>query len=814
MVPTDRARGPWSPDALHGGPVAALVARSAERHGENRDDALQLARITLELLRPVPLAPLTLRTSLVKPGRKVQLLDVVVVAGEVEVAKARVLRLRVDPDQPVVPVSTPEDDPPDPPERCAQRPPMVDRYVAFHNHGVDMRFVAGRAAGRRDDLGPAVVWFRLQCPVVLGEEPTPWQRAAAVADFGNGVSSELDFFDQQLHQRRPHPVHPPPPGRGVGMPRCSYPVRIRRHRRRRVGDMGCPRPHRASTPEPGGRGQVVSEVRPRGEADSVAGLLARRAEDDHPGLRFEDEQWTWREVVDASARRASWIRSLGGAGPVHIGVLLGNVPEYLFWLGAAALAGGVVVGINPTRRGEALAGDIRRTDCRLIVTDAEGRHGSVASSSGYPTEYSGSTIPPTPGGWPPTGGPSPVAARLLRAEDLFLLLFTSGTTGSPKAVRCTQGRLASIATYAAGAYGFGRDDVAYCTMPLFHGNALMVLWGPSLVVGATVALARRFSASGFLADVRRHRATTFTYVGKALAYVLATPPGEDDATTTLRRGFGTEASVADQVEFERRFGCVLTEGYGSSEGGVAISRTPGTPVGSLGRPADGVAILDPETLEECPVAQLDAAGRLCNAAEAIGEIVNRAGIGSFEGYYGDPAATVARTRHGWYWTGDLAYRDADGYYYFAGRGGDWMRVDSENLTAGPVERILSRQDGVAAAAVYPVADPRSGDQVMAAVELLPGRSFDAAALGRFLAAQPDLGTKWAPSFVRVAGALPQTASGKVTKERLRAEGWWEGGDPIFRRVGSGLSFQLMDDRDRDALRAEFRRHGREGLVGG
>ena len=104
----------------------------------------------------------------------------------------------------------------------------------------------------------------------------------------------------------------------------------------------------------------------------MAELLVARAEDDHPGLRFEDERWSWREVVSASATRASWIRSVAGPDPLHVGVLLGNVPEYIFWLGAAALAGAVVVGINPTRRGQALAGDIGRTDCAVVVTDAEG----------------------------------------------------------------------------------------------------------------------------------------------------------------------------------------------------------------------------------------------------------------------------------------------------------------------------------------------------------------------------------------------------------------------------------------------------------
>ncbi|MGH9080881.1 MAG: AMP-binding protein, partial [Acidimicrobiales bacterium] len=457
------------------------------------------------------------------------------------------------------------------------------------------------------------------------------------------------------------------------------------------------------------------------------------------------------------------------------------------------------------------------TDCRVIVTDAKGAAMLEGLDVGAPGGLLRVDEPGFAERLAPHAGVSAgslLAARAPAAEDLFLLLFTSGTTGPPKAVRCSQGRLGSIARHAADAYGFTRDDVAYCTMPLFHGNALMVLWGPSLVVGATVTLARRFSASGFGSDVRRYRATTFTYVGKALAYILATPPEDDDAVTTLRRGFGTEASVADRAEFERRFGCVLTEGYGSSEGGVAINRTPGTPAGSLGLPPDGVAIVDPATSVECPAAEFDGSGRLRNGAQAIGEIVNRAGAGSFEGYYGDPAATASRTRNGWYWTGDLAYRDADGFYYFAGRGGDWMRVDSENLTAGPVERVLVRHREVAAAAVYPVADPRSGDQVMAALELLPGRAFDADGFAAFLADQPDLGTKWVPSFLRITGALPQTASGKVTKGPLREEGWWDGADPVLRRLGSTLSFVPLEDDDRGELKAEFRRHGREGLVGG
>jgi len=142
-----------------------------------------------------------------------------------------------------------------------------------------------------------------------------------------------------------------------------------------------------------------------------------------------------------------------------------------------------------------------------------------------------------------------------------------------------------------------------------------------------------------------------------------------------------------------------------------------------------------------------------------------------------------------------------------------MRVDSENLTAGPIERVLVRHPDVATAAVYSVADPRSGDQVMAALEMLPGREFDPGRFSAFLSQQPDLGTKWVPAFVRVTGALPQTASGKVTKDPLRSEGWWRAGDPVYRRQGATLEYAPMGEAHRRQLRDEFALHGRQAHIG-
>jgi fatty-acyl-CoA synthase len=560
---------------------------------------------------------------------------------------------------------------------------------------------------------------------------------------------------------------------------------------------------------------------------TVATMLAARADDDGPAVADATGSWTWRQAVAAGATRGALATRLRRPGPFHIGVLLPNGPEYLFWLNGAALARAAIVGINPTRRGEALAADVRATDCQLIVTDAEGAATLAGLELGLGTErilVVGTTeYDERLDGLATEAGSSLVAAADEADEDdLFLLLFTSGTTGTPKAVRCTQGRLAGIAEVAAPGYGYSRQSVCYCPMPLFHGNALMALWGPAVMVGATIAVRPRFSASAFMDDVRLFGATTFSYVGKAIAYILATPERPDDADNTLISAFGTEASPRDRDRFQRRFGCYLIEGYGQSEGGAAINPVRGMPKGALGKPVEGadLAVVDPESSIECPPALFDAEGRLMNAGEATGEIVNRSGSGKFEGYYGSPEAEEERTRKGWYWTGDLAYRDSEGFFYFAGRRGDWLRVDSENFAAGPVETVLSRYPAVSVCAVYGVPDTRSGDQVMVALELVPGSAFDPGDFARWLDEQPDLGTKWAPRYVRLCASLPVTATGKVTKVGLRAEAWecddtvwWR--PPADSRKATGTSpYRLFTDADRSALQDELAEHDRGDVLRG
>jgi fatty-acyl-CoA synthase len=320
-------------------------------------------------------------------------------------------------------------------------------------------------------------------------------------------------------------------------------------------------------------------------------------------------------------------------------------------------------------------------------------------------------------------------------------------------------------------------------MPLFHSNAVYAGWSVALGAGAAMAPAA-FSASRFLPDVRRYGATYMNYVGKPLAYILATAEQSDDADNPLRIAFGNEAADRDIAEFGRRFDCSVWDGFGSTETAVIITRPEDCPPGSIGKGFPGVAIYDSETVTECAVARFDDDGVLLNPDEATGELVNTSGSGLFRGYYNDPGATDQRLRHGMYWSGDLAYRDGDGWIYLAGRTADWMRVDGENLTTAPIERILLRLEDISRVAVYPVPDEHVGDQVMAAIVLRDGAELSPRAFEEFLKAQRDLSSKAWPRHVWVAEDLPSTATNKILKRELITRGIDPDGRVLWRRDGT------------------------------
>jgi len=502
-------------------------------------------------------------------------------------------------------------------------------------------------------------------------------------------------------------------------------------------------------------------------AETVQQLLREHLDNPAPAVKFGDRVWTWREHLGEAARQASAVIALADPGrPLHVGTLLGNTPEMLTAMAAAGLGGYVLCGVNNTRRGDALARDIAKADCQILLTDAT--HKALIDGLELPGVRVVDVGSPQ---WSElladAGDLTPY--REVAATDTFMLIFTSGTSGEPKAVQVAHMMVPFAGVALVDRFGITASDVCYLSMPLFHSNALMAGWAVALNSGAAMAPAT-FSASGLLEDLRHYGVTYLNYVGKPLAYVLATPEQPDDHDNPLRVAFGNEASDRDIAEFSRRFDCTVWDGFGSTEGAVIITREDDCPPGSVGRGFPGVAIYNSETLQECATAEFDEHGALANPGEAIGEIVNTTGGGLFGGYYNDPGATDERLRHGMYWSGDLGYRDADGWIYLAGRTADWMRVDGENMAAAPIERIILRLPEVRQVAVYPVPDEHVGDQVMAAVVLAEGTDLAPDTFGDFLALQSDLSPKGWPRYVWIADELPATATNKVLKRELVARG--------------------------------------------
>ncbi|MEZ0115456.1 fatty-acyl-CoA synthase [Catenulispora sp. EB89] len=551
---------------------------------------------------------------------------------------------------------------------------------------------------------------------------------------------------------------------------------------------------------------------------SVAELFTARAGDHATALTWagpdgDVRRVSWDEHVRHSAARAAWLaerlpaagaRAAAGRGRRHVGVLMENVPEFSYLLGAAALGGFTLVGLNPTRGAAEVVRDARHTDCALIVT--ESGFADMVRDCGVPVVDVDSTEE-----WSSLRHNGFSACSYLQYEDQdenrdedaagiselpFMLILTSGTTSAPKAVVCSQGKLASQGSSLAVQRGLTKDDVLYCAMPLFHSNAVIAAWVPAVATGATLALRRRFSASGFLPDVRSFGATYANYVGKPLAYILATPEQPDDGDNTLRQVFGNEAAPADVQRFAKRFGCSVTDAFGSTEGGISFYRLPSTPPLALGVPVGDVRIVDAETGAECAVGE-------------VGEMVNFAGAGAFEGYYKHREADEAKLRDGHFWSGDLAYRDAEGNFFFAGRSGDWIRVGGENFASGPIARAVEEWEGAVAAAAYGVPDVAAGDQVMVALEPSAGaggfEAFDPAELEAYLGSHSELPKLWWPRYVRLVASMPRTATHKILVRALVEEAWCTP-DPVYLREAG--RYRRMTDADRADLAREFAGHGR------
>ncbi|MCA9514334.1 MAG: AMP-binding protein, partial [Myxococcales bacterium] len=556
---------------------------------------------------------------------------------------------------------------------------------------------------------------------------------------------------------------------------------------------------------------------------SLARVLAEQAEA-IPGetlFVWEGRAYTYAEADARVTDVAGALFARGVRRGHHVAVLMGNHPDYLTVVGAVNRLGAVSALITTESRGLSLDHALRAAEADWLVADrAHADEALAAFGEGVMVlgaRGGGAALPADAVDLEAlaVGGRASLPADLElnggRADSVATLIFTSGTTGLPKAARITNGRWIAAGLAAASMAELTPRDTVFCCLPLYHSTGMLVCVGGALIGGARLALAERFSATSFWPDVRNVGATVVFYVGELLRYLVAQPPHELDPKHPVRlfAGNGLRADVWREVL--ARFGPVrVLEFYSATEGNVVLVNKDGDKIGAVGRELTGrvpVELLRWD-VDRGEVAR-DAGGRVERAAvDEAGLLVSRVvpnddpdahPLSWFSGYT-DPVATEQKVLRdlfspgdAWFDTGDLLARDADGDLWFVDRVGDTFRWKGENVSTELVAAALRTVPGVVAAAVYGVKlEHQEGRAGMAAIEMAPGEALDPdaiyAAVGRHLTPNAR------PRFLRQVRALDRTASLKVVKVALAREGADPGrtDDPLFVYDGAAGTYAPLD----------------------
>lgn len=529
---------------------------------------------------------------------------------------------------------------------------------------------------------------------------------------------------------------------------------------------------------------------------TVADRLEARAAQagDSPFLIWNDQVLSYGEVNAQANRYAHFALAQGVKPGDVVALLMENRPEFLFIWFALAKIGCVSALINPQASGDALRHALATTASQrlFIGTECLGR---LEQTPGIPSRlptYAVTDGEPRkiPAGCIELGAqlatqPSSNPDRSLRdgiiGQSTLCLIFTSGTTGLPKAAKLTHARWLGTGEAWCDFLGLGPADAFYCVLPLYHVAALMSLLANALASGGRVILKRRFSASQFWQDVRRHDITVAQYSGEMCRYLFNQPPHADDKNHKLRVMTGSGLSPAIWQAFQDRFGVTqMIEGYGGTELNVGMMNIDNR-IGSCGRipfkERSNARLVKYDRDKDCHVRNPDGTLIECAAnevGEMLGMILNIPGLagGRFDGYT-DPAATEKKTLRNvfqpgdaWMSTGDLFRRDEDDYYYFVDRVGDTFRWKSENVSTTEVANALSDWPGVETVTVYGVSVPgQEGRAGMATLVMQPGQRFDPVACHQLAAkALPSYAI---PLFIRVKADADITATFKLRKVDLQ-----------------------------------------------
>ena len=496
----------------------------------------------------------------------------------------------------------------------------------------------------------------------------------------------------------------------------------------------------------------------RNEPRNIPELLKQRvtAAPDKPFLFSEadNRQFTYTEFEAAVNRTARLLANSGvGKGDV-ISLLLPNSVEYVIAYFACWQIGALAGPINSLLKAQEIEYVISNSEAKALLVNSEylpiieairDRLPLVITFDNEAAATSSVSDTETPG-------------TEISAEDEAIIIYTSGTTGKPKGCLLTHGNVIANARQITRWLGFSEADRLLTMMPLFHMNAVSVTTMSALYAGGSTVVTQKFSASRFWQIISEYQITSFGSVATMLSMLLTTYPDGVPAglnTRQLRFAMCGSAPVPAEVlkRFEETFNCLVIEGYGLSE---STCRSTFNPPDERRRPGScGVPIGN----EMCVVDEED---REVPNGE-LGEIVLR-GENILKGYYKNDVANATAFRNGWFHTGDIGYRDADGFYYIVDRKSDMIIRGGENIYPREIDEVLYQHPDIAAAAVVGVPDELYGEEVAAVVVLKDGAKTSEQQVIDYCKAR--LADFKCPKTVRFLDDIPKGPTGKLLKREL------------------------------------------------
>jgi long-chain acyl-CoA synthetase len=494
------------------------------------------------------------------------------------------------------------------------------------------------------------------------------------------------------------------------------------------------------------------------DVETLPELLRLRAGEigDERFVRDARLEWTYAEFAERVREVAAGLREHGvGPGDV-VGVILPNSPHYLEVWWAILWLGATFNPVNPALTAREAVGILSDSQAMLVVCTPEAAAGLEELRDELPelreiVVAEESDAAAALRGRGSVGDPAPIGG-----DDLAQLVYTSGTTGRPKGAMLAHGNLLANAWMLGEPLPVGRRDTMGMVLPLFHVNAQVVTTVIPLFLGAQTAMWDRFSASQFWGEVERFEPVTFSAVPTMLAALLHAPGADEAETNTLRFVICGAAPLSPALfrRFEAKFGLRIMEGYGLTEGTCCSTINPfhgPRKIGSIGLPTRGqqVLVLD----EEGNPAPDGTPGEVCVH-----------GTNVMQGYLRRPDANAETLRDGWLHTGDVGYRDEDGFFFLVDRKKDMIIRGGENIYPREIEDVLLEHDGVKEAAVVGRPDEVRGEEVHAVLALQEGVATEV--IEEHCRAR--LAVFKVPSSWEVVDELPKTSTGKIDKKPLRA----------------------------------------------